>query len=92
MWLPRRVSPFVDNLSSLSFCFDIELQPLCFSLASVSSSLPPHLSKQQCGQKGWRLSCCTFKKSYLLTLHSHLTITAACLAPPSSLSPSISKT
>lgn len=40
-------SPFVDNLSSLSFCFDTELQPLCFSLASVSSSLPLRLSEEQ---------------------------------------------
>lgn len=61
--LAECVSPSVDNLSSLSFCFDIALQPLCFSLAFVSSGLLLRLSKEQrrgekLGVKVW-WTCCT---------------------------------
>lgn len=38
------VSPFADNLSSPSSCFDIERRPLCSSPVVVSSVLLPHLS------------------------------------------------
>lgn len=39
-----RGSPFADNLSSPSSCFDIEQRPLCSSPVAVSSFLLPHLS------------------------------------------------